>query len=42
MAASALSIRHHFARLLDPRVNRRKRHLLGDLLVIAVCAVVRA
>jgi predicted transposase YbfD/YdcC len=40
MAASALSIRHHFARLPDPRINRRKRHLLGDLLVIAVCAVV--
>jgi predicted transposase YbfD/YdcC len=40
MAASALSIRQHFARLPDPRVNRRRRHLPGDLLVIAVCAVV--
>src|SRR5262245_28778778 len=40
MATSTPSIRQHFARLPDPRVNRRRRHLLGDLLVIAVCAVV--
>lgn len=40
MAASQISIRKHFARLKDPRINRRKRHLLLDLVVIAVCAVV--
>jgi len=40
MAASCLSIRRHFARLRDPRLNRRKRHLLPDLIAIALCAVV--
>jgi predicted transposase YbfD/YdcC len=29
----------HFAKLRDPRLNRRKRHLLADILVIALCAV---
>ena len=40
MAPSALSIRKHFAGLRDPRLNRRKRHLLPDILAIAVCAVI--
>ena len=40
MAVSSLSIRQHFARLPDPRINRRKRHLLSDVLVIAICAVI--
>ncbi len=40
MVSSCLSIRQHFARLRDPRLNRRKRHELMDLLVIALCAVV--
>lgn len=40
MLTTSRSIRRHFARLRDPRLNRRKRHLLGDLLVIALCAVV--
>jgi predicted transposase YbfD/YdcC len=40
MAASSLSIRQHFARLHDPRINRRKRHSLSDVLVIAICAVI--
>jgi hypothetical protein len=30
----------HFAKLRDPRLNRRKRHLLADILVIAICAVI--
>lgn len=30
----------HFAKLRDPRINRRKRHLLTDILVIAICAVI--
>ena len=38
--ATPLSIRRHFARLRDPRLNRRKRHQLLALLVIALCAVV--
>ena len=40
MAPSVLSIRKHFANLRDPRLNRRKRHLLADILTIAVCAVI--
>jgi predicted transposase YbfD/YdcC len=34
------SIASHFAALPDPRINRRKRHLLSDIMVIALCAVV--
>ncbi len=30
----------HFALLPDPRVDRTKRHLLLDIVVIAVCAVI--
>jgi predicted transposase YbfD/YdcC len=39
MATPSLSFRKHFARLPDPRLNRR-RHLLLDSVVIALCAVV--
>jgi hypothetical protein len=39
MALSRLSLHKHIRRLKDPRLNRRKRHLLGDILTIAVCAV---
>jgi predicted transposase YbfD/YdcC len=35
-----VSIKKHFAHLKDPRLNRRKRHQLIDLVVIAVCAVI--
>ena len=34
------SIMEHFAQLPDPRINRTKLHLLSDILVIALCAVV--
>ena len=40
MALTSLSIIKHFARLRDPRRNHRKRHLLIDILVIALCAVI--
>lgn len=40
MAASSLSIRQYFRRLKDPRFNRRKRHLLIDLVVITICGVI--
>jgi hypothetical protein len=40
MALSRLSLHKHIGRLKDPRINRRKRHLLGDILTIAVCAVI--
>ena len=39
MATPAFSILCCFARLKDPRLDRRKRHLLLDLVAIALCAV---
>lgn len=36
----AFSIQKHFAELPDPRRAQGKRHVLGDLIVIAVCAVI--
>jgi predicted transposase YbfD/YdcC len=35
-----IAFARYFADLPDPRVNRTRLHLLGDILVIAVCAVV--
>jgi len=43
MAQSAVSldsIVRHFESLPDPRHTRNRRHLLGDILVIAVCGVI--
>lgn len=40
MVLSRLSLYRHIRRLKDPRLNRRKLHLLGDILTIAVCAVI--
>lgn len=40
MATSTLAIHKYFRRLPDPRVNRRKLHLLLDVITIAVCAVI--
>jgi predicted transposase YbfD/YdcC len=37
--APDLSLLHHFARLTDPRTVNTCRHLLTDVLVIALCAV---
>lgn len=34
------SLPEHFADLPDPRVNRTRRHLLNDILVITICAVI--
>ncbi len=39
MALSRLSLHKYLRRLQDPRINRCKRHLLGDILTIAICAV---
>jgi len=33
------TIIQHFGAVPDPRVNRRKRHLLVDIIVITICAV---
>jgi predicted transposase YbfD/YdcC len=41
MAASRVgSIKRYFRKVLDPRVQGRTRHLLIDILVIAICAVI--
>lgn len=40
MATSAVSIKRHFAGLRDPRVRRRRRHRLLDIIVIAICGVI--
>jgi predicted transposase YbfD/YdcC len=37
--ATPLTIQHHFRKLKDPRINRRKRHSLLDIIVVALCAV---
>lgn len=34
------SIREHFSKLEDPRIDRQKRHQLLDIIVIAICAVI--
>lgn len=39
MTASPIDLRRHL-RLKDPRINRRKRHLLLDIITIAICAVI--
>lgn len=37
---SDLTLSHHFASLPDPRLDRTKKHLLGDILIIALCATI--
>ena len=40
MTPATLAFTHHFADLTDPRIDRTKKHLLGDVLVLALCAVI--
>lgn len=40
IAASLSSIVRHFESLPDPRHHRNRRHLLGDVITIAVCGVI--
>jgi DDE family transposase len=41
MATSRIgSIKTYFRKVLDPRVRGRSRHLLVDILVIAICGVI--
>jgi len=40
MALSVYSVSRYFTRLRDPRRQHLKRHLLIDILVIAICAVI--
>ena len=35
-----VSIRHHFADLIDPRIERSRLHELLDIVGIALCAVI--
>jgi len=39
-SSPSLSIVHHFAPLTDPRVRRRRRHQLLDIIGIAICGVI--
>ena len=38
--SSDLSLARHFASLPDPRIDRTKKHLLADLLIITLCATI--
>ena len=38
--ATSVNIIEHFKEIEDPRIERNKRHLLWDILVITICAVV--
>jgi predicted transposase YbfD/YdcC len=40
MPAPTQSITRHFAKLPDPRVRRRRRHRLIDIIVIAICGII--
>jgi len=40
MALSAYAVSRYFTRLRDPRRRHLKRHLLIDIIVIAICAVI--
>src|SRR3954462_7148954 len=35
-----LALTHHLAAWPDPRVDRTKKHLLGDILIIPLCATI--
>jgi hypothetical protein len=37
--SSAWTSRKHFGKLADPRMRRRRRHRLVDIIVVAICAV---
>jgi predicted transposase YbfD/YdcC len=40
MAQPHLAVKKYFRKLHDPRCQRRKRHLLLDILIITLCAVI--
>jgi predicted transposase YbfD/YdcC len=40
MTFSQLAVKKHFGKLKDPRVKRRRKHLLLDIIVIALCGVI--
>src|ERR1700680_2310512 len=40
MTKSRIPLRKYLRRVRDPRINRCKRHLLIDIITMAVCAVI--
>lgn len=40
MGKPSLALAKHFRKLKDPRLNRRKQHLLLDIIAITICAVI--
>jgi predicted transposase YbfD/YdcC len=40
MSQTHIAIKKYFRKLKDPRINRRKRHLLLDIITIAICGVI--
>jgi hypothetical protein len=40
MTQTPLAVVQYFARLRDPRINRHKRHLLIDIIVLALCGTI--
>src|SRR5262245_42325484 len=40
MAQPHITIKKHFRQLKDPRRRHRRKCLLGDIIVIAICAVI--
>jgi DDE_Tnp_1-associated len=40
VVSSPASIKRHFGKLKDPRIRRRLRHELLDIIVIAICAFI--
>lgn len=40
MSQAQLTIKKHFRKLKDPRRAHRRRHLLMDIIVIAICAII--
>jgi predicted transposase YbfD/YdcC len=40
MGTPSLAINKHFRKLKDPRLDRRKRHMLMDVITIAICGVI--
>ena len=40
MSQPHLAIKKYFGKLRDPRRQRRKRHLLLDIVVITICGVI--
>lgn len=40
MVQPHVAIKKHFGRLKDPRRHHRRRHLLIDIIVIAICAII--